>query len=122
MDGQGKRARPVSGIHFQRLTFSYATWLGPSGNDGYVADQSGYLLLREGHRPNVIGHDQNVVRTPGNVRFRFAHRIEFNANIFEHLGGAALDFDTGSQGNMIVDNLFEDISSAAIQLGWGFHR
>jgi len=117
VEGQGELERPVSNIRFEGLTFSHATWLGPSGDNGYVADQSGNLLVGEGHQPNIIGHDQNVVRTPGNVRFRFAREIEFRGNIFEHLGGVGLDFDTGSQGNRIVDNLFEDVSAAAIQLG-----
>ena len=111
---QGNDASPGTR---EGLTFSYATWLGPSGDNGYVADQSGNHLVGEGHQPNIIGHDPNVVRTPGNVRFRFAREIEFRGNIFEHLGGVGLDFDTGSQGNRIVDNLFEDVSAAAIQLG-----
>jgi len=117
VEGRGEPKLPVSNLRFEGLTFSHATWLGPSSNNGYVSDQSGFHLVGDDHAPNIIGHDRNVVRTPGNVRFRFAREIAFHGNIFEHLGGAGLDFDTGSQGNTIEGNLFEDISSAAIQLG-----
>lgn len=117
VEGRGELERPVSNIRFEGLTFSHATWLGPSSSNGYVSDQSGFHLVGEDHQPNIIGHDRNVMRTPGNVRFRFAHEIKFHGNIFEHLGGVGLDFDTGSQGNTIKDNLFTDISSAAIELG-----
>jgi hypothetical protein len=117
IEGKGEQGSPVTHVRFEGLTFAHATWLGPSSPDGYVSDQSGFHLVGNGHQPNVIGHDSNDVRTPGNVRFRFAHEIELRGNIFEHLGGVGLDFDTGSQGNTIESNLFTDISSAAIQLG-----
>ena len=84
---------------------------------GYVADQSGLLLVGDGHRPNVIGHDPNVVPTLGNVRFSYAQNVTFSANTFTHLGGVALEFGTGSQSNEITDNTFDDISAAAIVLG-----
>jgi hypothetical protein len=115
--GQGEIGQPITNIRFEGLIFSYATWLSPSSSNGYVSDQSGFHLIGSGHKPNIIGHDPNVVRTAGNIQFRFAHHIDFHGNIFQHLGGAALDFDTGSQGNTIVDNLFTDISAAAVQLG-----
>lgn len=117
VEGRGEIDRPVSNIRFDGLTFANATWLGSSSDNGYVADQSGWHLVGDDYTPNIIGHFQNVKRTPGNVRFRFARNITFHGNIFEHLGGVGLDFGTGSQGNRIAGNLFEDISSAAIQLG-----
>lgn len=117
VEGVGDLEHPVSNIRFEGLTFSHATWFGPNSANGYVADQSGFHLVGEDHGFNIIGHDKNVVRTPGNVRFQFARNITFRGNIFEHLGGVGLDFDTGSQSNAIESNLFEDISSAAIQLG-----
>jgi hypothetical protein len=117
LEGRGELEQPVSNIRFEGLTFCYATWLSPSSNNGYVADQSGFCLVGSGHTPDIIGHDQNVVRTAGNVRFRYAQAIGFRGNLFTHLGGAGLDFDTGSKGNTIVGNLFTDISAAAIQLG-----
>lgn len=117
VDGQGERERPIHHLRFEGITFTYATWLAPNGPNGYVADQSGLLVVGDGHRPNVIGHDPDVVPTPGNVRFRYAQNVTFAGNAFSHLGGVALEFGTGSQSNEIVGNTFDDISSGAIVLG-----
>ena len=56
-------------------------------------------------------------KTHGNVTVRYANSIIFDGNTFVHLGGTALDLDTGSQNNSVINNHFTDISSAAIQLG-----
>ena len=34
----------TSSLSFEGLTFSYATWLAPSGGDGYVSIQSGFMM------------------------------------------------------------------------------
>ncbi len=115
--GEGTLERPITNIRFEGLTFSYATWMEPGTPRGYVADQSGFHLVGTGYTPNIYGHYPNVVRTAGAVRFRYARNITFDGNTFSHLGGVGLDFDTGSQGNRVVNNLFFDISSASIQLG-----
>ncbi len=115
--GRGTNTRPISNIRFEGITFEHATWLLPSGSDGYAADQSGFHLTGDGHVPNSIGHDMDTARTPGSVRFRFAHNVEFVRNSFRRLGAVGLDFDTGAQHNRIVGNHFNDVSSAAIQLG-----
>ncbi|MEO6846840.1 MAG: right-handed parallel beta-helix repeat-containing protein [Chthoniobacterales bacterium] len=117
ISGFGDWANPVTNISFKGLTFSYATWNDPSTGDGYVTDQSGFHVIGPNHDPNIIDHDPQDTRTPGNLSFAYAHNITFDGNIFEHLGAVALDFDTGSQYNTISNNLFEDISSAAIQIG-----
>ena len=117
VEGRGELERPVSNIRFEGLTFSHATWLGPNSDNGYVSDQSGFHLVGGDYVPNIFGHYKNVTRTPGAVQFQFARQITFRGDIFEHLGAVGLDFGTGSQGNTIAGNLFEDISSAAIQLG-----
>ena len=115
--GQGTIDQPIHNIRFEGLTFAYATWLGSSSNDGYVSDQSGQLLVDSGHPTNIIGHDQNVIPTPGNISFFFASNIGFSGNIFQHLGGVGLQFGYGSQNNTIQSNLFTDISSSAIEIG-----
>lgn len=117
VDGRGTASRPLQNVRFEGLTFSAGTWLGPSGADGYAADQSGFHLTGTGHLPNLTGHDPNVTRTPGNVRLRYARRVAFVSNDFTNLGGVGLDFDTGSQLNKVVGNRFEEIASAAVQLG-----
>lgn len=114
---QGTLEEPIHNIRFEGLTFAYATWLGPSGPNGYVSDQSGQLLLGFGHGTNIIGHDQNVVPTPGNVPLTFASNIVFYGNIFQHLGAVGLQFGLGCQSNSVYGNLFTDISSSAIEIG-----
>ena len=114
---QGSAGNPVSNITFQDLQFSYATWLEPNSNDGYASDQSGNYLKGTGYHPNTIGHQQVTYKTHGNVSLQYASNITFNFDKFIHLGGTALDLDTGSQNNTISNNIFTDISSAAIQVG-----
>lgn len=117
VQGHGTLNNPIHNIRFEGLTFTYATWLTPSSSDGYVSDQSAQILIGTGHTPNYTGHDPNVVSTPGNLQFTYAHNIVFTGNIFEHLGAVGLQFGTGSQKNTIESNLFTDISSSAIELG-----
>jgi len=115
--GIGTPEKPVSHIRFEGLTFAYATWLEPGGDQGYVSDQSGFHVTGTKHLPNVVGHVKEVERTAGNLTFAYARNIVFDRNRFIHLGAAALDFGTGSQECAITDNTFSDISAAAIQLG-----
>jgi len=116
ISAHGTLRRPVEHIRFQGLRFEYATWLGPSGPNGYADDQSGFHLNGYGHPSNLIGHDPRTARTPGNVRLRFARDVRFIHDDFLHLGGVGLDFGTGSRHDTIVGNRFADISSAAVQL------
>ena len=114
----GTPDNPVSDITFQGLQFSYATWLEPNTDNGYVTDQSSYILMGDGYEPNnKIGHQLITYKTLGNVTLQYAHNITFTGNTFSHLGGVALDLDTGSQANTIVNNTFTDISSTALQVG-----
>lgn len=127
----GTAGDPVHDIEFRGLQFSYATWMEPNpagwqgtppastgtAADGYVSDQSGNILKGEGYAANLIGHQRIVYKTPGNVTLRYARHITFDGDTFAHLGGVALELDTGSQGNRVVDNTFTDISSAAIEIG-----
>ena len=115
--GAGTPDRPVANLCFERLTFAYATWLGTNSGDGYVADQSGFRVVGTGHKPNIIGHVRDVVRTPGNVSFEYACDIVFDRNRFAHMGAVALDFAAGCQNIAIRANEFLDISAAAIQMG-----
>ncbi len=117
VDVRGTLRHPVTHLRFTGLTFAYGTWVGPNGPNGYAADQSGFHLDGYGHPPNVVGHDPHDARTPGDVRVDFGRDIAFVHDDFEHLGGAGLDFASGSQGDLIVGNRFSDISAAAIQLG-----
>jgi hypothetical protein len=113
--GDGTADHPIENLQFENLTFEGATWLAPDGPEGYVADQSG-MLLTGTNEHNVVGHVQHPTPTPGNIEFSHPRNITFTGNVFRQLGAAALSLDTGSQNNVISNNLFVDTSSAAIQL------
>jgi len=115
--GWGSAKKPIRNVEFRGLTFAYATWLQPSGENGYVSDQGGFHLVGEGHEPNVIGHDPNDVATPGNVSIRFGRNVRFIGNRFEHLGAVGLALSTGSRHNLVRGNTFTDIGSSALTLG-----
>ena len=127
IDGNG-----ASNLSFEGLQFKYATWLDPSKvtatadplthiasytGDGYVVDQSAFHLTGDGHEANLIGHFQQVDRTPGNISFDNGNNITFEGNSFSHLGGVGLDLSGGAQDNRVAYNIFNDISSSAIVLG-----
>ncbi len=114
---KGTAVAPVMNIQFENLTFAYATWSLPNSNNGYVADQSGNLLIGSGYQPNVIGHQQVTYSTPGNISLQYAHHIVLKGNTFKHLGGVALSLGTGCQNNQVLNNQFVDISSSALQVG-----
>lgn len=115
IQGKGTLKRPIHHIQFKGLTFANATWL--QSNNGYIADQSGFVLVGNDHAPNIIGHDQHVVPSHGNISFDNAHNILFFGNIFQHLGGVGLRLGKGSKNINVKSNLFRDISSSAIILG-----
>jgi hypothetical protein len=117
VDVRGTAEQPVSRLRFSGITFTGATWLGPSGADGYVVDQSGFHLTGSDHGPTYIGHVRHVTRTPGAVRVRFGRSVTFSDNVFAQLGAVALDLVTGCQRTRIRRNVFRDVSSAAVQIG-----
>jgi hypothetical protein len=116
IDARGTLAHPVRDLRFQGLTFAYATWMGVSGPEGYADDQTGFHVTGP-NQPQTLEHAEFTTRTPGNLRFAYAHDVTIRGGTFAHLGAVAVDFDTGSQRNVIAGNRFDDISAAAIQLG-----
>ena len=55
-------------------TFEYATWMGVSGPQGYADDQTGFHVTGA-NQPQTFEHAQFTTRTPGNLRFVYAHDI-----------------------------------------------
>ena len=107
----------AANLTFDGLSFKYATWLDPNGAQGYVSDQSGFHVVGGGHETNLIGHVKDLERTPGNISFAQASNIVFSNGHFSHLGAVAIDFLPGAHNNRVANSVFEDISSAAIQVG-----
>jgi hypothetical protein len=114
--GKGSPTSPIRNVEFRGLTFSYATWLQPSGNDGYVSDQGGFHLVGKSHEPNVIGHDPHDAGTPGNVAISYGRNVRFVDDRFAHLGAIGLALGTGSRHNLVKGSTFADIGSSAIRL------
>jgi len=108
----GTPTAPVHNIRFSGLTFAYATWLRPNGNDGFSETQANFTLTG-----TSWPSDGNWTKTPANVTVRSASHVAFTCNAFIHLGGAGLTFEHGSHDNVIARNVFTDISANGIQLG-----
>ena len=117
VDGSGDETTALAHLRFENLTFRHTTWFDPNGVDGYALDQSGFHVVGEGHLPNVIGHDPDTIRTPGGLHFIYARNLTLTGNRFQQMGAVGLDLDTGSQEISVTDNVFSDLSAAAIQLG-----
>ena len=124
ISASGSADQPVKNITFSNLAFKYATWNGPSGVDGYVADQGGFFVAGENgpgklgwRKPNKTGHVEDVTPTPGNLQFEYARNIVIEDSLLTGLGGVAIAFGAGSRDNLIEANEITEIASAAIRLG-----
>lgn len=125
IDANGTAANPVHNIVFSGLQFSYATWLGPNGPDGFSEIQAGYqvtgpdgyakqglcTLVPDGECP--FG---DWTKEPGDVRLAFAHNVKFLHDAFVHLGAAGLDLGQGAQNNVVEGSVFKDISGNGLEL------
>ena len=127
VSGHGTLDRPVHDIVLRGLQFSYATWLAPSGPDGFAEIQANVRITGD-QRVQPQGTCDLTVpagtcpfganeQTPGNVTWRAADDITIEDNVFTHLGGAGLAFAYGSHRNLIQGNVFTDISGPGLVLG-----
>lgn len=108
ISGTGTQTNPIHNIQFQGITFAYGTWLQPSGGNGFVEVQAGWIWQ---------GSTPVTVFAPGNIAFHAARNIRIERNIFTHLGAQGVVFDSGSQNNSIIGNVFADISGTAVRIG-----
>lgn len=103
VSGTGTLAAPIHNIEFYGINFEHGGWLKPNSGYGQGGGQAGF----------VLGGDKPL----SNVTFSAAKNIKFERCTFQHLGGAALNFEDGSQNNRIIGNKFTDVSSTGIQIG-----
>ena len=129
--GAGTLDEPVQSLRFEGLTFSYATWAEPSGDEGFVPLQADIRVIGHnlhisqiappealvGAGPIARQFEKSLAKTPAAVRFRAAHGITFEGSTFKHLGMAGISFDGGSQRNTVLGNRFDDTSGSAVQVG-----
>ncbi|MFC8078471.1 discoidin domain-containing protein [Streptomyces sp. NPDC057307] len=116
VDLNGTRAKPVTDVSFEGITFSYSTWLAPSSSDGLIEGQAGFRMVGEGN-PNFNSTRLNWKKTPGAVNVSYGHDIGFEGNTFTHLGAVGLNLNTGTQGTDITGNVFRQIAATGIQIG-----
>ncbi len=107
IDAAGSPGAPLHNLVFSGLTFADATWLGPSSPSGYADNQAGILWAGP----------TTPAKSLGNISFHTVSNIVLANNIFQRLGGVAIDFGGGSQSNTIVGNRISDVSSGGITLG-----
>jgi len=103
VSGTGTLDTPIHNIQFVGITFAHATWLRPSGNDGFPEIQANYCW--------------GIGWTPGNVVFRTARAIRFERCVFKHLGAIGLELVDGSQDCAVAGCVFTDISGNCIKIG-----
>ena len=114
---------PVSHFQFKGISFQYSNWLRPS-QQGQVPLQAGmYLLdaykLKTPGTPNQASLENQawVGRPRAAVEVNFANNTLFESCSFEHLSSTGLDFNKGTNHNIIKGNLFKDIGGNGIALG-----
>jgi hypothetical protein len=132
---------PVEDLAFRDIQFSHTTWLGPASNIGFASQQSGaYLATLLPDYPAdaltsckwgcpIFEHARNEWnQTPAAIQVAAAKHIEFEHNVFAHLGQYALgignDADAnvtgaglGTAGVYVTRNVFTDLAGGAIQAG-----
>lgn len=106
--GTGTLDTPLHNVQIHGLTFLYTTWMYPSGNGGFPANQAASYVPPGG----------GVGQPPAAADFRAAKSIRLERNVFRHLGGTAISLEYGSQDNAIIGNVVEDVSATGIKVGF----
>ena len=122
---EGTLDRPVRHIRFEKITFSYTTWMRPS-EKGHVPLQAG-MYLTDGYRidpkmqRNYLNHPLDnqgwLGRPAAAVRVVAARQIDFERCRFEHLGSTGLDYEEAVQGSVVRGCLFRDIAGNGLLVG-----
>ena len=122
---EGTLDRPVCHIRFEKITFSYTTWMRPS-EKGHVPLQAG-MYLTDGYRidpkmqRNYLNHPLDnqgwLGRPAAAVRVVAAKQIDFERCRFEHLGSTGLDYEEAVQGGVVCGCLFRDIAGNGLLVG-----
>ena len=122
---EGTVDRPVCHIRFEKITFSYTTWMRPS-EKGHVPLQAG-MYLTDGYRidpkmqRDYLNHPLDnqgwLGRPAAAVRVAAARQIDFERCRFEHLGSTGLDYEEAVQGGVVRGCLFRDIAGNGLLVG-----
>lgn len=105
--GDGKLDAPIANLAFKGITFADSTWLGPDAPGGF--NETSYNKFSSPSGPESQIHSA--------VWFYASRNVRFEGDTFRRLGGAALAFDNGSQGNEVVGCEFTDVAGNGVQIG-----
>ena len=120
----GTRETPVEGISFRNVDFAFTTWMRPSYK-GHVPLQAG-MYITEGYklRPSIkrinnhgLDNQDWLGRPSAAVELTYAHRANFDACRFVHLGGDGLDYVEGCLDGAVLNSAFSDIAMNALVAG-----
>jgi len=137
----GTLADPIHDLTFRGLRFSYTTWLGPSGPQGYASQQSGSFIA--GHAtaypadpiatcargcPAFESVRSDWAQMPAAIQVSAAFSVTFRDCIFAHLGQYALGIGNDADATLsgvglatgdinITANVFTDLAGGAILAG-----
>ncbi|HVU50928.1 MAG TPA: right-handed parallel beta-helix repeat-containing protein, partial [Polyangia bacterium] len=114
--GGGTAASPLHDVVFDGLQFSYATWMGPSGPNGFSEVQANYTVWGSGD-PTAGNAEFLWHQIPANVSLTYAQNVHFVNGAFVHLGAAGLALGDGAQRCLVQGNVFTDISGNGLELG-----
>jgi len=126
VEGSGTASQPIDNITFFGIQFSYATWLAPSGPDGFSEIQANYQVTGpDGYSRQALCHLVPGGTCPygawtqahGNITLSFAHHVQFLDDDFIHLGASALTLGDGAQNDVVRGCIFTDVSGNGVQLG-----
>jgi hypothetical protein len=134
----GSYNSPVSGLSFSNMTFTGATWLGPSGSNGYADQQNGAFITGTWQQP-AFGSCFSGCRQfeatrnqwqqiPAAVQVSAATGITFSGDTFTDLGevglGVGQDADANASGTglgasniTITGNTFTNDAADGIVVG-----
>lgn len=122
---EGTLDRPVCHIRFEKITFSYTTWMRPS-EKGHIPLQAG-MYLTDGYRidpkmqRDYLNHPLDnqgwLGRPAAAVRVVAAKQIDFERCRFEHLGSTGLGYEEAVQGGVVRGCLFRDIAGNGLLVG-----
>ena len=122
---EGTLDRPVTNLRFERITFSYTTWMRPSVK-GHVPLQAGMYLtdgyridpkMKRNYRNHPLDNQGWLGRPAAAVRVAAAGAIDFEHCHFEHLGSTGVDYEEAVHGGIIRGCLFRDIVGNGLLVG-----
>jgi Carbohydrate esterase 2 N-terminal len=101
---------PVAAVHniqFDGITFTGTTWTQPDST-GYIDNQAGVLWAPGTTTPQLI---------PAAVQVHRGDDVQFDSDVFDHLGGAGIDYADGTQNSTISGDQISDVSAGGVLLG-----